>query len=251
MVTSLALGHNEGLWECLKRIMKLEGDVNDTVPLALGGLRLRSATSESAFWASWADSFAMIRERHSTVAATIVESLEQSVDMSPTLASVARARHHLSGVEGFEPPSWEALVQGARPPERGNTKRQEQNCSSRVSWPLWPSTSRPCSGHRVDLLLEHPSQLPRPPGSLGWIPTSSECSSPGGSVSLSLSLHACVDAAVPWTSLATITLRVREREFWDDGCFQWRVWQRVFAVKGQTDNQSLGPRYGSPAAQRH
>ena len=42
-----------------------------------------------------------------------------------------------------------------------------------------------------DLLLEHPSQLPRPPGSPGWIPTSSECSSPGGSVSLSLSLHAC------------------------------------------------------------
>ena len=75
LVGRFALGHNEGLWECLKRIMKL-------------------------------------------VAAAIVESLEQSVDMSPTLASVARARHHLSGVEGFEPPSWEALVQGARPPER-------------------------------------------------------------------------------------------------------------------------------------
>ena len=39
-----ALGHNEGLWEWLKRIMQLEGDVSDTVkditslPLALGGL---------------------------------------------------------------------------------------------------------------------------------------------------------------------------------------------------------------------
>ena len=64
LVGKFALGHSEGLWECLKRIMKLEGDVSDTVkditslPLALGGLGLRSAirTSESAFWASWADS---------------------------------------------------------------------------------------------------------------------------------------------------------------------------------------------------
>ena len=39
-----------GLWEYLKRIMKLEGDVSDTVkdmPLALGGLGLRSATRTS------------------------------------------------------------------------------------------------------------------------------------------------------------------------------------------------------------
>ena len=31
LVGRFALGHNEGLWECLKRIMKLEGDVSDTV----------------------------------------------------------------------------------------------------------------------------------------------------------------------------------------------------------------------------
>ena len=57
----------------------------------------------------------------------------------------------------------------------GNTKhRQDQNCSSEAaSWPLW--------------------------------------SSPGASVSLSLSLHASVVSVVPWTFLATTTLRVRER----------------------------------------
>ena len=79
----------------------------------------------------------MIRERHPTVAAAIVGSLERSVDMTPTLASVARARHHLSGVEGFEPPSWEALVQGARPPEREpddfEPGQQGQNCSSEAA----------------------------------------------------------------------------------------------------------------------
>ena len=47
----------------------------------------------------------MIRERHPTVAAAIVGSLERSVDMTPTLASVCA-------------PSWEVLVHGARPPER-------------------------------------------------------------------------------------------------------------------------------------
>ena len=247
LVGRFALGHNEGLWECLKRIMKLEGDVRDTVkditslPLALGGLGLRSATrtSESAFWASWADSLAMIRERHLTVAAAIVGSLERSVDMSPTLASVARARHHISGPgkPWFKEPARQNANRMILNQEEqgldGNTKRRQgQNCSSEAaSWPLWPSTSRPCSGHRVDLLLERPSQLLRPPGSPGWIPTSSECSSPGGSVSLSLSLHACVDAAVPWTSLATIALRVRERGSWDGGGFQWRVWQRASAEK--------------------
>ena len=136
----------------------------------------------------------------------------------------------------------------------GNTKRRQgQNCSSEVaSWPLWPSTSRPCSGHRVDLLLERPSQLLRPPGSPGWIPTSSECSSPGAAVSLSLSLHACVDAAVPWTSLATIALRVRERGSWDGGVFSGECGSpHLQRRRGQSGNQSLGPRYGSHSAQRH
>ena len=31
LVGRFGLGHNEGFWECLKRIMKLEGDVSDTV----------------------------------------------------------------------------------------------------------------------------------------------------------------------------------------------------------------------------
>ena len=44
--------------------------------------------------------------------------LERGEDLTPTMASAVLARHHCAGVEGFEPPFWEALVQGARPPER-------------------------------------------------------------------------------------------------------------------------------------
>ena len=81
LVGRFAIGHNEGLWECLNRNKKLEGGVSDTVKnitSALGGLGLRSAirTSESAFWASWADRLAMLREQHPTVTASIVASLE-------------------------------------------------------------------------------------------------------------------------------------------------------------------------------
>ena len=79
LVGRFAIGHNEWLWECLKEIMKLEGDVSvsvkgiTTFPLVLGGPGLPSTTrtTESAFWASWVDSLAMIRVRHPTVVAAI------------------------------------------------------------------------------------------------------------------------------------------------------------------------------------
>ena len=162
--------------------MKLDsGTVKDitSLPLALGRLGLRNATrtSESAFWASWADSLAMIRERHPTVAAAIVENLGKPWFKEPARQNVNRMilNQEEQGLDG-------------------NTKRrQRQNCSTEAaSWPLWPSTSRPCSGHRVDLLLERPSQLLRPPGSPGWIPTSSECSCPAApSLPLPLSSRLC------------------------------------------------------------
>ena len=81
-----------------------------SLPLAMGGLGLpnTSRTSQSAFWA---DSLSMIRERHPTVAAFIVRTLQR---WHPLFKHAT----HLSGVQGFGPPSWEVLVQGARPPER-------------------------------------------------------------------------------------------------------------------------------------
>ena len=57
-----------------------------SLPLALGGLCLRSAvrTSAAAHWASWADTLPMIHQRHPVVATRIVHALAQEVD-SPVL----------------------------------------------------------------------------------------------------------------------------------------------------------------------
>ena len=279
LVGRFALGPNEGLWECFKRIMKLEGDVSDTVKditslfFALGGLGLRSATrtSESAFWASWADSFAMIRERHppwllqSWKVWNGVWTCHQRWPQLRVLATtslVSKVLSHHPGKPWFKEPARlnvnRMILNQEEQGLDGNTKRRQgQNCGSEAaSWPLWPSPSRPCSGHRVDLLLEHPSQLPRPPGSPKWIPTFSECSSPGGSVSHSLSLHACVEP---------VSMRPFLGRLWPPsrcvfesggpgtaGVFSGKCGSaHLQRRRGQSDNQSLGPRYGSQAAQRH
>ena len=95
--------------------------------------------SVPAFWASWADSISMIRERHPSVANMIIEALE-SGPHTPTLAAVAESAHGVFGVQGFEPPSWRELSHGARPPlrepdeyEPGGTRRGWQHeAASRV-----------------------------------------------------------------------------------------------------------------------
>ena len=90
-----------------------------SLPLCIGGLGLRSAarTSVSAFWASWADSLAMIHARHPIVARMIVDELEGGT-VCPSMAAARDAGRILKGVEGFEPPSWTALLASARPPPR-------------------------------------------------------------------------------------------------------------------------------------
>ena len=57
----------------------------------------------------------MIKARHPQVADTITQGLKGEA-AAPTLRAAARARHDLTGVQCFEPPSWEALADGARPP---------------------------------------------------------------------------------------------------------------------------------------
>ena len=111
-----------GLWQCLCSILQLDPVQVDvvretaTVPLSLGGLGLRSAqrTRIPAFWASWADSLAMIRQRHPDVAVQLVHQLEGHPD-TPCLQAAADATRSIHGVRGFVPPSWEALSHGVRP----------------------------------------------------------------------------------------------------------------------------------------
>ena len=74
-------------------------------------------TSESAYWASWADCLPMMQERHPEVAREFETRLEAGVETT-CLGAVATASRNLAGTHGFEPPSWTVLALGARPPPR-------------------------------------------------------------------------------------------------------------------------------------
>ena len=100
---------------CLCSILGVAVDQCDavaraTASLSMGGVGLRSAarTCVPAFWASWADSLAMIRERHPGVASMIVDVLETG-PTTPTLQAVAQSDVSVRGVQGVEPPNWQAL----------------------------------------------------------------------------------------------------------------------------------------------
>ena len=106
----------------------------------LGGLDLRSAlrTRVAAFWASWSDCLPMIRARHPFVAAELVRQLE-GVPASQTLREAAMAKRELTGVAGFEPPTWREMAAGTRAPERdpedfepGWVRGWQHEASSRV-----------------------------------------------------------------------------------------------------------------------
>ena len=123
-VLRFAEGHTNGLWACLRNILGSSVDLDPTtrdicsLPLSLGGIGLRNAerTSPPAYWASWADCLAMLRARHPDVAALCVRQM-QNPRGPPSLVAAQMAAGQLSGVAGFQVPSWDDLAHGLRPPE--------------------------------------------------------------------------------------------------------------------------------------
>ena len=99
------------------------------LPLSMGGLGLRSAVRvrSPAYWASWADCLPMMQARHPRVVAEILAELGDR-SASPCLEEARSAAWDLFGVMGFEPPSWHAVVNGARPPHDGE---HEPGCFER------------------------------------------------------------------------------------------------------------------------
>ena len=97
MVQRFAERHDRGLWRCLSTILGVHPEQCDssakdaaTLPLALGGLGLRSAvrTSVSAYWASWADSLAMT---HLEQPPSRVEREHRERRITPRLADSEKA----------------------------------------------------------------------------------------------------------------------------------------------------------------
>ena len=126
-----AQAHDQEVWECLCSILAVSvgeesiARMSTTLPMALGGLGLRSAERSrwSAFWSSWADTLPMIKERHPEVAEVIVHHLARG-GTSPCLDSARRAAVVLDGVDGFQVPSWSDVASGLRPPVIGDEDRE-------------------------------------------------------------------------------------------------------------------------------
>ena len=115
--------HDERMWSCLCQLLDISPTLCDNVakqcaklPLVLGGVGLRSAvrTRVLAHWASWADCLPMVKDRHPEVAASMVAGLQRA-ETTASLRAMAHAVEELARIPGFEPPSWEALADGARP----------------------------------------------------------------------------------------------------------------------------------------
>ena len=105
-----------------------------TLSLVLGGLGLPSAhrTRQAVFWASWADCIPMVGARHPEVAAQLVAQLEGH-PATPCLAAAGNAARALTGVMNFEPPSWHAVLLGARPPATHTRHLRTRDPPTRVA----------------------------------------------------------------------------------------------------------------------
>ena len=161
-----------------------------TLPLLMGGLGLRSAVRvrSPAYWASWADCLPMMQARHPRVVAEILAELGDR-SASPCLEEARRAAWDLFGVMGFEPPSWHAVVNGARPPHDGNRNQEASNkvnMKRRRGWDVNISRSicSQDSPRQADLWFDRkpvqavgwPCPRVQRAASRHWILTSSVCS---------------------------------------------------------------------------
>ena len=124
--SEFAAVHDEGLWRCLCSILQVDPVQPDTVretatvPLSQGGLGLRSASRMCilVFWASWGDCLGMIRQRHPECGCSACSSVWKGVPTHQVWRPPPVQQGPLRVVQGFEPPSSEALAHGVRPAPR-------------------------------------------------------------------------------------------------------------------------------------
>ena len=115
-----AAQHDSSVKRCLEQL--IHATIPDTtwpvatLPLALGGLGLRSASRgrQVSFWSSWADVLHMVRLRHPAVAETMLEGLNSDDPRHSHIQEAVVARSRLQDM-GFRPPEWHALTNGERP----------------------------------------------------------------------------------------------------------------------------------------
>ena len=115
-----AAQHDSSVERCLEQL--LHTTIPDTMwpvatlPLALGGLGLRSASSgrQVSLWSSWADVLHIARLRHPATSETMLEGLNSDDPRHSHIQGAVVARSRLQDM-GFRPREWHALANGDRP----------------------------------------------------------------------------------------------------------------------------------------
>ena len=114
LTESFAETHDTHVWECLRQILKIpDRSFSQTIaslPFSQGGLGLVSASGirSGAHWASSADCLRMVRQRHPSVAETMIQGLADGTE--PCFLAVRRCAETLEEAE-FEAPSWSTLAE--------------------------------------------------------------------------------------------------------------------------------------------
>ena len=138
LTAAFSRGHDEQIWQCFCGLLRIGPDAvapsakaAATLPLAAGGLGLRSALRlrEAAHWASWADTISMVRARHPEIAEVILRAVEAR-DEVPSVLAITRSVDSLADV-GFVPPSWAELAREAVHPPTAEDGEPNQ---PRVGW---------------------------------------------------------------------------------------------------------------------
>ena len=98
-----------------------------TLPLKLGGCGLRSAsrTGQAAYWASWADTLPMMQQRCPRLAQRFCEELTGEESRAQSLREAAGARNTLVAKKYTTCSTWEAVLEGERPPKPETTEPGE------------------------------------------------------------------------------------------------------------------------------
>ena len=134
--------HNAGVWRCMCQLLHINpATVDDsakaaaTLPLAAGGLGLRSAERlrHAAHWASWADTLKALSSRIPSAAANFIAALEAG-EATPSTQSVRSCIDNLAGV-GFVVPAWEAVVASSlHDEEEVDPAQPKHGWQSKATW---------------------------------------------------------------------------------------------------------------------
>ena len=144
--------HDLDISRCLTQLLQTDSLPVDALarahlPLAMGGLGLMSASqlSTPAHLASWADAMPVLQRQLPSVAATILQALNNLDEAQPCIQAAQAAHQHIHA-HGWEPPSWQQVLE-QQPPQ---TQAEAFTGPTQPGWQHHasaPSTEQPGQGY--------------------------------------------------------------------------------------------------------